>query len=100
MLGQTDLERERYEARRGELDFNTGMKAALREGRAEGEKLGIVRAIHLCQRLLRRAATPAEQLTELSLEELTRLADQLEAELVSATGHPPGHLNRAFYFRV
>src|SRR6266446_5175437 len=54
MLAQSDLERERYEARRkAQLDYNTGLKEArlegreegLKEGHAEGEKFGI---IHLC----------------------------------------------------
>src|SRR5438445_9614512 len=37
MLTQTDLERERYEARRkAQLDYNTGLKVARMEGREEG----------------------------------------------------------------
>src|SRR5207237_4326597 len=36
MLAQTDLERERYEARRkAQLDYNTGLKVARMEGREE-----------------------------------------------------------------
>jgi hypothetical protein len=46
MLTQTDLERERYEARRkAQLDYNTGLKVA----RMEGEKIGL---IHAFERLL------------------------------------------------
>ncbi len=38
MLTQTDLERERYEARRkAQLDYNTGIKVARMEGVAEGQ---------------------------------------------------------------
>ena len=48
MLTQTDLERERYETRRkAQLDYNTGIKVARMEGRAEA-------LIHLCERLLQR----------------------------------------------
>jgi len=80
MLTQTDLERERYEARRkAQLDINTGLKVARLEGREEGEKIGM---IHLCERLLQRPQTPTEQLAELSLEDLTRLADDLQAQVL------------------
>jgi predicted transposase/invertase (TIGR01784 family) len=95
MLSQTDLERERYEARRKwQLDYNTGMKAARmegreegrQEGRQEGESLGQARGeqigrIHAYERLLLRPETPTEQLAGLSLEELTRRADELLALL-------------------
>jgi hypothetical protein len=38
MLSQTDIERERYEARRkAQLDFNSDMKAARLDGKAEGK---------------------------------------------------------------
>jgi predicted transposase/invertase (TIGR01784 family) len=102
MLAQSDAERERYEARRkAQLDINTGMKVARMEGREEGEKIGreegekigreegekIGRAkgekigiIHFCERLLQKPETPAAQLANLSLEELTRLADELQAQ--------------------
>lgn len=76
MLTQTDLERERYESRRkAQLDHNTYMKVA----RLEGEKIGI---IHHCERLLNRPETPSEQLVGLSLEELTRLADELHGQVL------------------
>jgi len=85
MLTQTDIERERYEARRkAQLDYNSDIKAARMEGQeeglAKGQKIG---EIHLCERLLRRSETPAEQLQRLSLEELTRLADDLQLQLLS-----------------
>ncbi len=84
MLTQSDLERERYEARRkAQLDYNTGLKVARLEGREEGltkgEKIGM---IHLCERLLKRPPTPTEQLAGLALDELTRLADELQAQLL------------------
>src|SRR5207247_717707 len=41
MLAQSDLERERYEARRKALlDYNTGLKVARMEGREEGREEG------------------------------------------------------------
>ena len=86
MLTQTDLERERYEARRkAQLDYNTGLKVARmegqeqgrEEGRIQGEKIGI---IHTFERLLNRPQTPVDQLTPLALEDLSRLADELQAQ--------------------
>jgi hypothetical protein len=67
VLSQTDLERERYEARRkAQLDYNTDMKAARLEGLAEGEAKGkikgkieglaegkIIGVIQFCERLLK-----------------------------------------------
>ncbi len=81
MLSQTDLEREQYEARRkAQLDYNTGLKVARMEGREEGEKIGLVRAIHLFERTLNRPETPTEELTALSPEDLSRLADALQEQ--------------------
>jgi hypothetical protein len=48
------------------------------EGRAEGA----IERIHLCERLLKRPLTPTEQLTKRSLEELTHLADDLQAQVL------------------
>src|SRR5438874_12273183 len=86
MLAQTDLERERYEARRkAQLDYNTGLKVARMEGREEGVADGVARGqihlIHFCERLLHRPETPTEQLAALALEDLTRLTDELQAEV-------------------
>ena len=80
MLAQNEMERERYEAqRKAQLDFNTGMKAARMEGQQEGRQEGeIIGTIHLCERLLNRPETPTEQLTSLTLDELRRLAANLE----------------------
>jgi flagellar biosynthesis/type III secretory pathway protein FliH len=101
MLTQTEIERERYEARRkAQLDYNSGLKAARMEGEAEGlakgnaeglakgnaeglakgERIGVIRH---CERFLHRLETPTEQLQLLSLEELTRLADDLQAQVLS-----------------
>lgn len=75
MLTQSELDRERYEARRkAQLDYNTGMKIA----RLEGEKIG---RIHAFERLLNLPETPTEQLLGLTLDDLTRRADELQARL-------------------
>ena len=88
----TDQERERYEARRKwQLDYNTDMRVARMEGqeegqrkrlegRLEGEKIGL---IHLCERLLNRPETPTEHLASLSVADLTRLADDLQAQVLA-----------------
>jgi flagellar biosynthesis/type III secretory pathway protein FliH len=87
MLSQTDLERERYEARlKAQRDYNTGLKAARLEGREEGRNEGLVKGekigvIHVLERLLRRPETPTDQLIAMSLEDLTRLADALQKQL-------------------
>jgi predicted transposase/invertase (TIGR01784 family) len=98
MLAQTDLERERYEARRKALlDYNTAVKVARMEGREEGREEGRVKGreeglmegraegeigrIHLCERLLNRPLTPTEQLVSRSLEDMIQLAEELQAQL-------------------
>jgi hypothetical protein len=91
MLTQTDLERERYEARRkAQLDYNSGLISARMEGeekgrmegRSEAERIAAIRLIHLCERLLQRSEYSKEELDRLSLSELTRLGNDLEAELL------------------
>lgn len=82
MLTQTDLERERYEARRkAQFDSNTLVKAARLEGREEGLAEGTIRIIHLCERLLHRPQTLREELALLPLDELSRRADELQGLL-------------------
>jgi predicted transposase/invertase (TIGR01784 family) len=85
MLTQTDLERERYEARRkAQLDYNTGLKVARLEGLEQGLERGRreekIAVIQFCERLLKRPQTPTDQLEALSLQDLTRLADELQAQ--------------------
>jgi hypothetical protein len=78
MLAQTDVDRERYEARRkAQMDYNTGLKVARLEGR-EAEK---IHTIHLLERLLHRSETPSEELSQRSLEELSQMVDQLLAQM-------------------
>jgi predicted transposase/invertase (TIGR01784 family) len=71
MLAQTDIEREKYEARRkGQLDYQTDMRAERRIGRAEA-------TIQLLQRVLRQPVTTDEQLETMTREELSELQSQL-----------------------
>jgi hypothetical protein len=71
MLTQTDIERERYEARRkAQLDHNTAMNFAK-----------IVGAINAYEQLLELPETPEAQLIRLSREDLIRLADDLKKRL-------------------
>jgi hypothetical protein len=80
-----DLKRERDEARvKLQRDEISRLKAARMEGhaegRTEGEKVGI---IQVCQRSLQRPVTPKEELLALPAEELKRLAEQWEKELLT-----------------
>jgi flagellar biosynthesis/type III secretory pathway protein FliH len=88
VLTQTDIERERYEARRkGQLDYETGLKAARLEGREEGREEGqaearkaFIRMVHRSEQLLNRPETPADELARLSLADLSRLAEELQSQ--------------------
>jgi len=76
MLTPEDRAWERYEARRKmQLDYNTAVKVA----RLEGEIIG---RIHAFEGLLNMPPTPTEQLLSLTLEALTRLADELQAQVL------------------
>src|SRR5207302_6388831 len=94
VISQTELERERYEARRKwQLDYNSGLSAARREGREEGQAQGreegrvegrrieIIRSIQFCEGLLGRPQTPAADLTRSSVEELAHLSERLQQEV-------------------
>jgi predicted transposase/invertase (TIGR01784 family) len=94
MLAQTDVERERYEARRkAQLDYNTGLKVARLEGLEEGLQKGLekglaegqatekIHTIHLLERKLQQSESPAEQLAQRSLDELSQLVEQLLAQI-------------------
>jgi hypothetical protein len=89
MLAQTEVERERYEARRkAQLDYNTGLRVARMEGREQGRVEGRAEAaidrIHLCERLLKRPLTPTEELLRRSLDDLMKLADDLQAQVLTS----------------
>ncbi len=80
VLAQNELERERYEARRkAQLDYNTDMRVSRMKGLAEGK----IETIHLCERLLKQPQTPTDRLAALSLDELTRLADALQEQVLN-----------------
>jgi flagellar biosynthesis/type III secretory pathway protein FliH len=89
MLSQTDIERERYDDRRkAQLDYNSGLKGARLEGKEEGKAEGLAKgkkigAIQFCQLVLQRPETPTEQLQSLFLDELTKLADDLQNQVLS-----------------
>jgi predicted transposase/invertase (TIGR01784 family) len=83
MLAQTDVERERYEARRkAQLDYNTGLKVARLEGRQEGRVEEKINIIHQYERLLNRQETPEEHLSHLTLEELGHIFDELQTQVL------------------
>ena len=71
MLNQTDIERERYEARRkAQLDHNSAIGFAKRVG-----------AIHLCEQLLQLPETPEAQLIRLPSDQLLRLLEDLKRQV-------------------
>ena len=79
MVTQAEREWAREESRRmAQMDHDSAMYEAREEGRRQGEKIGV---IQLCEQLLNRPRTPAEQLTALSIEQLTRLADDLQKQV-------------------
>ena len=79
VLSQSEIERERYEARRKALmDHNSFLGAARREGRHE-ERIAVIQSY---ERRLDRPETPKEQLAARSLEELTQLAESLLNDLL------------------
>ncbi len=74
MLAQTEIEREKYEARRkGQLDYTTDMRAERRIGRAVG-------TVRLLQRILKQPVTTDERLEAMTAAELA----ELEATLTAA----------------
>ena len=89
MLTQSDVERERYESRRkAQLDYNSGMNSARREGEEIGEKIGKeigrkIGAIQAYERMLRPPASSEEELVNLSLQDLTKLAENLERQALN-----------------
>jgi flagellar biosynthesis/type III secretory pathway protein FliH len=95
MLTQTDLERERYEARRkAQLDENTLVRFAQmqlekgrEEGREEGRKKEIIATIHFCERLLNRPESPAT-VGAMNLDELVRLAEELRVQVLQQRQAP------------
>ena len=92
MLTQTDIERERYEARwKLQLDNNTFkkvMEMERAEGIAKGHAVGFVEGqllgrIQLCQTLLKQPVATRESLGHLTQDQLQSLANNLELQLVA-----------------
>ena len=57
-----------------------GREQGRAEGRDQGRKQEIIKTVHFCQRLLNRPESPPAELAALSLDELSRLADELQAQ--------------------
>jgi hypothetical protein len=93
MISQSDLERERYEARlKFQRDWTSSLTGAredgIEQGLQQGRKEGLVGQVHAFERLLQRAETPAAQLQALPLADLEGLAQQLEVELTRSVAPP------------
>lgn len=86
MLTQSDIEREKYEARRKyQLDRDSAIIGAERLGEQRGEQRGQQRGkqiglIHAYEQMLRLPETPDEQLLALPLDDLTRVAEVLKQQ--------------------
>jgi hypothetical protein len=82
MLTQSELEREKYEARlkyqRDELSRRHEAEQLVREAEQRGELFGFVQSQ---ERFLKVEPTPKETLRAMTLEQLQQLAEQLEARL-------------------
>lgn len=80
---KVEEERSRSQSRRkterDEASLRYAAEHAQEEGREEGELVG---RIHLAQRILKQTPRPREELLKLSLDELTRLAEDLEKLLL------------------
>jgi flagellar biosynthesis/type III secretory pathway protein FliH len=73
---------EEAEERGMEKGIEKGMEKGREEGREEGVAKGeYIGRIHAYERLLKRPQTPSDDLVQLTLDELRRRADELEAEL-------------------
>ena len=77
MLTQTDIERERYEARRKAQHDHISFTG---HARREGKMIGAVQAY---EQMLQHPETPEEQLLALSLEDLTRRAEFLKKQALN-----------------
>ena len=83
MVAKNDADRESYQVRlKWERNQAAFIEEAREEGREEGRKEGkLVAGIHLCQRMLKVALTPEENLLRLPPEELQTQANALEQQL-------------------
>jgi len=91
MLTQSDLERERYEARLKEQRDKSSLakyaayarEEGIEQGLQLGLQLGLQGRVHFCQRLLGIPVTPGEQLLAISVGELETIAADLEKQIMS-----------------
>jgi len=85
MMTQSELERERYEARlKGMRDQSASLHGAMEEGIKKGLNKGeLIGRIRQCQELLNQLIESTDDLATLSIEELTRKLEQLKEQLVS-----------------
>jgi predicted transposase/invertase (TIGR01784 family) len=86
MLTQSDLERERYEARlkleRDRISFEKRMQKLATEGQEEARAIGeLIGRIHTYQELLGHPLTARAELLALPLEELERRAQEIKQQL-------------------
>ena len=91
MFAQTEVERQRYEARRKlQLDYTTAINAAKQEGEAIGEQRGeqrgeergeqrgqLIGIIRTCETILRIPQTQTSELSGLPIEQLEQRANDL-----------------------
>ena len=61
------------------------MSVMKKDAREEGVKEGLVGQIRVFQRLLKQSPTSTDQLSQMSLDDLRRLADDLERQLLPAS---------------
>src|SRR4026209_2010301 len=95
MLTQDEQERIRYESRMRAIRTQQalmeeaeerGIEKGIEKGVEKGEYIG---RIHAYERLLKRQQTPSDDLVQLTLDDLRRRADELEAELTRERGNSP-----------
>ena len=85
MVTQSDLEREKYEAR---LKYQRDAEGLLRDATRVGEERGVEKGVlighvQLAEKLLKQELTPQATLRKMTLEQLHQLADRLESQLAA-----------------
>ncbi|MBC8876186.1 MAG: DEAD/DEAH box helicase family protein [Planctomycetes bacterium] len=63
--------------------LSKGLAEGLAEGLAKGRTEGLIGQVRLCERFLKRAPLPDEQLGSMSADELQRLVEELESQIPS-----------------
>ena len=77
MVSQSELEREKYEAR---LKYQRDAEGLLREATERGIMMG---RVQMSEEILKLEPTPRETLLSMPLEELRQLVNRLKAQLAS-----------------